>query len=305
MNEQPRQQVSLIVSMALDRGMDPKVFQRVVFDTCMPAKVAVTKEQFAAFLLMARSLDLDPIAREIYAAPAKRGAGIMTIVGVDGWLKIVNRHPQFDGMSFDYHWREGAPRRLDAVTCKIYRKDRGHPIEVTEYIHECYQDTEAWRTREVRMLRHKALIQCARYSFSISNVMDPDEYAKWSGTDHEEPRFDPPKNLDPAVFDSSVELRVKQPPPPQATEPAMIPPPPSDEPPGDPLDGPGEEVTDPRPAGPGLISEWKERIAAASYHDAYDLFEKEIYPALEDGKITRAVLDDLQDMVLKKGGWGR
>jgi phage recombination protein Bet len=299
MNEQPKQRVSLIVSMALDRGMDPKVFQRVVFDTCMPAKVAVTTEQFAAFLLMARSLDLDPIAREIYAAPAKRGQGIMTIVGVDGWLKIINRHPQFDGMAFDYHWREGAQRRLDAVTCKIYRKDRGHPIEVTEYLHECFQDTEAWRTREVRMLRHKALIQCARYSFSISNVMDPDEYSKWSGTDHEEPSFDEalPKVIQPAPRAA----------PEKPAEPVVIPPPPSDEPPPDPLDEPwrGDEVTDPRPAGPGMVSEWKERIAAASYHEAYDLFEKEIYPALEDGKITRAVLDELQDLVLKKGGWGR
>ena len=41
------------------------------------------------------------------------------MVGVDGWIRIVNEHPQFDGIEFD-----ATP---EAVTARIYRKDRPRP----------------------------------------------------------------------------------------------------------------------------------------------------------------------------------
>ncbi len=91
------------------------------------------------------------------------------MVGVDGWARIINEHPQFDGMEFAYDKEEGA------CTCKIYRKDRTHPTIVTEYMGECKRNTQPWQSHPTRMLRHKTLIQCARLAFGFAGIFDQDE----------------------------------------------------------------------------------------------------------------------------------
>src|SRR5690606_22390335 len=93
--------------------------------------------------------------------------GIVPVVGVDGWARITNEHPEFDGMSFE--------QDDESCTCTIYRKDRQHPVSVTEYMAECRRDTKPWKTHPSRMLRHKAMIQCARLAFSFAGIYDPDE----------------------------------------------------------------------------------------------------------------------------------
>ncbi len=56
----------------------------------------VTDEQFTALLIVANQYGLNPWTKEIYAFPDK--GGIVPVVGVDGWARIINEHPQFDGM---------------------------------------------------------------------------------------------------------------------------------------------------------------------------------------------------------------
>lgn len=131
----------------------------------------VSDQQMMALLVVANQYKLNPFTKEIYAFPSK--GGIQPIVSIDGWMKIINDHPEFDGMKFKDHLDEGG--KLTAVTCCIYRKDRTHPIEVTEYLSECSKGTEPWKKWPARMLRHKAAIQCARYAFSFSGIVDPDE----------------------------------------------------------------------------------------------------------------------------------
>src|SRR6185437_8589215 len=57
----------------------------------------------------------------------------------------------------------------------IYRKDRNHPTTVTEYMSECKRTSPAWQSHPKRMLRHKALIQCARLAFGFVGIFDQDE----------------------------------------------------------------------------------------------------------------------------------
>lgn len=150
---------------------DIKAFSDVLASTIMPSP-NVRPEQITAFLMVAKEYKLNPITKEIYAFPAK-GGGVQPIVSIDGWLKIINSHPDFDGMEFrDTLDDSGA---LRAVTCRIYRKDRTHPVEMTEYMDECKRNTDPWRQWPNRMLRHKATIQAARYAFGFSGIADPDE----------------------------------------------------------------------------------------------------------------------------------
>jgi hypothetical protein len=95
------------------------------------------------------------------------------VVGVDGWAKIINSHPQFDGIEFDM--------ADDSCTCRIYRKDRAHPVTVTEYLAECRRDTGPWKSHPRRMLRHKAMIQAARLAFGYGGIYDQDEAERVMG----------------------------------------------------------------------------------------------------------------------------
>ena len=59
----------------------------------------------------------------------------------------------------------------------IYRKDRTHATSITEYLEEVVRNTDPWKMAR-RMLRHKAIIQCARVAFSFSGIKDDDEAEK-------------------------------------------------------------------------------------------------------------------------------
>lgn len=134
--------------------------------------------EIVAFLAIAKQYNLNPITKEIFAF-ANRG-GVQPIVSIDGWIKIINSHPQFNGMEFgDQLAADGS---LQSVTCRIFRKDRDHPVEVTEYMNECRRDTAPWNQWPSRMLRHKATIQAARYAFGFSGIVDQDEAERIAGS---------------------------------------------------------------------------------------------------------------------------
>ena len=53
-----------------------------------------------ALLIVANQYGLNPWTKEIYAFPDRQN-GIVPIVGVDGWARILNENPNFDGIEFD------------------------------------------------------------------------------------------------------------------------------------------------------------------------------------------------------------
>lgn len=129
-------------------------------------KGQVSDAQMSALLIVASQYGLNPWTKEIYAFPDKNN-GIVPVVGVDGWARIINTHPQFDGMDFN---DDG-----ESIECVIHRKDRSHPIKAREYMAECKRPTQPWQSHPRRMLRHKALIQCARLAFGYVGIYDQDE----------------------------------------------------------------------------------------------------------------------------------
>lgn len=122
--------------------------------------------QMTALMVVANQYGLNPWTKEIYAFPDKNN-GIVPVVGVDGWARIINTHQQFDGMEFD--------QDDESCTCRMFRKDRGHHIAITEYMSECKRNVGPWQSHPKRMLRHKAMIQCARLAFGYVGIFDQDE----------------------------------------------------------------------------------------------------------------------------------
>ncbi len=140
--------------------------------TAFKSRDPVSDAQLTALMVIANEYGLNPFTKEIYAYPDQH-KGIVPVVGVDGWIRIVNEHPQFDGIEF-----ESTP---EAVTARIYRKDRTRPTVITEYLDECKRPTDPWRNMPRRMLRHKALMQCARVAFGFA-LYDEDEARDFVGT---------------------------------------------------------------------------------------------------------------------------
>lgn len=164
---------SVTVYMAEKYGMEPDAFELTVRETCSPTgrdARPLTRPEFAAFLLVAKEYGLNPLTKEIYAFPNKSG-GIVPVVSVDGWINLINSHPQCDGWDFEETHADG---KLISITCKMYRKDRSRPVVITEYLDECWRDTGPWKMKH-RMLRHKALIQAGRYAFGFAGIYDEDE----------------------------------------------------------------------------------------------------------------------------------
>lgn len=173
------QRPSLTQELASHYGIEPGKFIATIKATVMPKRQGgepspVSDEELAAFCMVAREYGLNPFLKEIHAFPNKSG-GVTPIVGVDGWAKLMNRQPNFDGIEFEaFDDDNGKPV---SVTVHIYVKGRSRPVSVTEYYSECQRGTEPWRQMPRRMLRHKALIQGARVAFGFCGIHDEDEAA--------------------------------------------------------------------------------------------------------------------------------
>ena len=160
------QRKSLVARMADRFGVDADKMMGTLKATAFKTSAQISNEQMMALLIVAEQHGLNPWTKEIYAFPDK--GGIVPVVGVDGWARIINDHAQFDGMDF--------AQDDESCTCTIHRKDRAHPIRVTEYMSECKRpNVGPWLSHPRRMLRHKAMIQCARLAFGFSGIYDEDE----------------------------------------------------------------------------------------------------------------------------------
>jgi len=183
---------SLVTKFASHYGVDSDKMLTTLKDTAFKQKegVNITNEQMMALLIVADQYKLNPFTREIYAFPDKKN-GIIPVVGIDGWLRIINSHDEFDGLELI---DSGESIKMDddakdcpiKMTCIVYRKDHSHPTAISEYLEECYRPAFKdkkrgyvilghWQSHTRRALRHKTIIQCARVAFGFGGIYDRDE----------------------------------------------------------------------------------------------------------------------------------
>lgn len=160
--------------MASRCNVDPAKLHSTLKNTVFKG---ATDDELLALVVTANTYELNPILKELYAFP-KKGGGITPMVGVDGWIKIANRQPNFDGMDVEVYGDGKTPTH---ATGTIYLKDRSHPVKVTEYFEECKRNTDPWNQMPRRMIRNKAIIQAIRLAFGVSGIHDEDEARDISG----------------------------------------------------------------------------------------------------------------------------
>lgn len=136
-----------------------------------------TNAELAIVTGVCATYGLNPLVKECAAFVS--GGKLSVVVMVDGWYKLVNRRPEFDGVEFSDKLDDKG--NLASITCRMFIKGRERPVCVTEYMSECKDPkSSVWTKWPARMLRHKAYIQCARMAFGISEVIDDDEASRIS-----------------------------------------------------------------------------------------------------------------------------
>jgi len=181
---------SLVTKFASKYSIEPDKLLPILKATAFKVKDGeATNEQMAALLVVADQYGLNPFTKEIFAFPDKQN-GIVPVVGVDGWSRIVNDHPQSNGFEFraapDFVTLPDAQPCPEWMEVVIYRKDRDHPIVVREYLDEVYRPLGIykdgnkmkpgpWQSHTKRFLRHKTLIQGARIAYGFGGIFDEDE----------------------------------------------------------------------------------------------------------------------------------
>lgn len=168
----PSAEKSILVRIAERYHVDPDKMGATLKATAFRSKSGeISNEQLMMLLVVADQYKLNPFTAEIFAFPSSE-RGLVPIVSVDGWTRIVNERPELQSIEFGYSDDE-APEVW--ISCTITRKDRTEPLQVREYMNECKRNTGPWNSHPRRMLRHKAFIQCARLAFGFGGIYDADE----------------------------------------------------------------------------------------------------------------------------------
>ena len=172
LNEQ-KPRPTAIQAMASRLDVTPGKLQEILRNG--PFKGANDNE-FAALIVVANELGLNPLKKEIYGF-ATRG-GIMPMIGYDGWISIANRHPQYDGTEQNEVFLEG---KFVAVETIIHRKDRRFPTKKTIYLDEFKMNTEPWKQKPIHMTGMRSYCHAARLALGVSGVLVEDEYITIEG----------------------------------------------------------------------------------------------------------------------------
>ncbi len=117
-------------------------------------------------LRMAARYQLDPISDELGIMETHEGH--QAFITIDGWVKLINTHEQYAGMSLREATTEDKNQAPEWMECTIYRHDRILPIVLKEYLEEVRTEHPSWLQMPRRMLRHRVIQQCARVAFGIS-----------------------------------------------------------------------------------------------------------------------------------------
>jgi hypothetical protein len=186
-----------IAVIAQNTGASPEDITEVLKGMIVSAKnqhgAQATNAELAIVTGVCATYGLNPLVKECAAFVS--GGKLSVVVMVDGWYKMVNRRPEFDGVEFGDKF--DANGNLTAITCRMFIKGRERPVCVTEYMAEC-KDTKSsvWTKWPARMLRHKAYIQCARMAFGISEIIDDDEASRIAANAPTEKVINPAAKID-------------------------------------------------------------------------------------------------------------
>lgn len=125
--------------------------------------------QLRVFLEVCKRTGLDPFLKEVWYVAEK---GII-MAARDGYLRVANESPQFDGMETRVVRTEnGIPVK---AICTVWRKDRNHPIVCEAFYNEYVKSSPVWKQYPSAMISKVAEVLALKRSFAINGVVTEEE----------------------------------------------------------------------------------------------------------------------------------
>ena len=166
---------------------------RNVWKTSIGQPDLTDQEMFTGMSMIAR-FDLDPIAKEVYVARDSKGR-LLTIVGIDGWIKAVHRTDHFDGFEQEEGYDDKG--KLIWIETRIYSKKWSRPAVYRARAEE-YAKLGGIVAKQipVHMLKLFSFRHAARFFTALGGVSTQEE-AEWRQSSDADDRFTatPPTDL--------------------------------------------------------------------------------------------------------------
>ena len=180
--------LSKLEAFASNHGVSIDNARRMLFNACVSnlPEALRTDELLELILLRAEVMGINPISGELKATSYESDR-VSLYLSTDGYLRIANAHPEFDGLEI-----QESDERVDTpivvlgkkvacptwVSVTIHRKDRKIPTVVKEYFDECYAAgifDEAygclvdgpWQRSPKRQLVNRAVASAIRLAFGV------------------------------------------------------------------------------------------------------------------------------------------
>lgn len=132
-----------------------------------------TDDEFALLCHLAKTYQLDPLAREIWAIRYGQNPA-QIFVGHAGLINLALRSGKLDGLQCEII----DPNGEDPVArATVWRNDMTHPIVAEVYWSEYGKDAKnpLWRTKPRTMLRKTAEVHALRRAFALSGLYTEEE----------------------------------------------------------------------------------------------------------------------------------
>ena len=156
-----------------------------------------TDDEFEMFMHLSKTYGLDPFQKEIFFIkyarkgqdPKKATPTIMT--SRDGYLKIADRNPAYDGLVSDvvrendkfkrlgdgieHTYMTGNRGKIVGAYALVYRKDRSFPIYVFAPYDEYRANTKVWSDYPSAMILKVAESMALKRAFTVSGLVSKEE----------------------------------------------------------------------------------------------------------------------------------
>jgi len=145
-------------------------------------------DELRMFLHIAKTYGLDPFNKEIFFWKIKGKPTIMT--SRDGYLKIADRHEEYNGLVSDVVRENDTFRRkaqgidheygtnrgdIIGAYALVYRKDREYPVYVFAPFQEYFAGTRVWSQYPSAMILKVAESMALKRAFTVSGLVTAEE----------------------------------------------------------------------------------------------------------------------------------
>ena len=146
------------------------------------------EHEFKMFIALAKRYGLDPFNKEIFFWKVKGRPTIMT--SRDGYLKIADRHPEYDGLVSDVvrenddfkrtsngidHQYSSNRGKIIGAYALVYRKDRKYPIYIFAPFAEYNAPSKVWKQYPSAMILKVAESMALKRAFTVSGLVSREE----------------------------------------------------------------------------------------------------------------------------------